>query len=346
MTATRRRKKPKTRKINLALQGGGAHGAFTWGALDRLLEEEDIEVEGVSATSAGAMNGAMFTTGLKLGGRDAARQRLSDFWGEIRDAYPLNKPPWSIWAQALDGLPSMFNPTRAIQGAASFVVSPYQFNLLDINPLRDTLERMIDFSKVCRNDDPRLFVCATDVANGRARIFRGDEISVEALLASACLPTLYRAVVIDGREYWDGGYTGNPALWPLIYYCEAPDILIIHINPISRLEPPHDAKGIQDRINEISFNSTLLGELRAIDTIDRLVAAGHLPPDRYKRMRIHAVEDDEIMRELSAATKLTPDSRMLDRLFSSGRAAMEAWLDAHQASIGVESSVSIRDAYL
>ncbi|MCI4665559.1 MAG: patatin-like phospholipase family protein [Neomegalonema sp.] len=340
------RKKSK-RRLTLALQGGGAHGAFTWGVLDRLLEEDDIEVEGVSATSAGAMNGAMYTTGLKIGGPEEAKRRLADFWGQIRDAYPLNQLPWSIWAKAFhDFLPPALNPAAAIGGAVSQVVSPYQLPLADINPLRDVLESMVSFDKVCRRDEPRLFVCATDVLSGRAKIFMGEEISVDALLASACLPTIYRAVEIDGREYWDGGYTGNPALWPLIYECDTSDVLIVHINPITRRTPPRDARGIQNRINEISFNSNLLGELRAIETVDKLVAAGHLPAERYKRMRIHAVEDPETMRSLSASTKVTPEARLLDRLYDAGRNAMTRWLDEHKAKIGIESSINLRDAYL
>ena len=228
----------------------------------------------------------------------------------------------------------------------SLVVSPYQFNLLDINPLRDVLETLIDFEKVCRLDDPRLFVCATDVASGRAKIFKGEEISVEALLASACLPTLYKAVMIDGRAYWDGGYTGNPAIWPLIYECKTPDVMIIHINPINREETPSDARAIQNRVNEISFNSNLLGELRAIHLVTRLLDEGHLSPERYKRMRIHAVQDQETMLDLSAASKIKPEARLLDRLRDAGRVAMDCWLAEHKDKIGVAGSVSIRDAYL
>ena len=339
-------KKSKKRRLNLALQGGGAHGAFTWGALDRLLDEEDIEVEGVSATSAGAMNGAMYTTGLKCGGPEEAKRRLAAFWGEIHDAYPLNKAPWSAWAQAFGMLPPDMNPAFALGEALSRLISPYQTNLLDINPLRDALEATIDFDKIKRHDDPRLFVCATDVASGRAKIFMGDEITVEALLASACLPTLYKAVEINGRAYWDGGFTGNPALWPLIYETSTQDVMIIQINPIVRDEAVRDAPAIHARINEISFNSNLLAELRAINTIDRLVACGDLPSGRYKRMRIHAVADPETMSKYGAASKVTPSTKMLDDLFDAGRACMSRWLEEHKDKIGVESSVDIREEYL
>ena len=350
-------------RLNLALQGGGAHGAFTWGVLDRLLDDPDIEVEGVSATSAGAMNGAMYTTGLKIGGAEEARARLRRFWDEIRDAYPLNRPPWSHWLQAFNAPPygaalppslapsaffnpAAYNPMQAFGAAMSQFFSPYQANLLDINPLRHVLEAIIDFEQVSRAAPPQLFVCATDVASGRARIFKGREISIEALLASACLPTLYRAVEIDGREYWDGGYTGNPALWPLIYDCAAPDILIVHVNPIVREDLCHTAQAIQTRMNEISFNSNLLAELRAIDTIDRLAREGRLPEGRYKRMRIHAVADPETMRELRPGSKATPNGAMLDRLFTAGRRAMERWLEEHKDKIGVKSSVKLREDYL
>lgn len=341
------KKSTPKKKLNLALQGGGAHGAYTWGALDRLLEEEDIEVEGVSATSAGAMNGAMYTTGLKCGGPEEAKRRLAAFWNRIRDAYPLNQPPWSIWAQAFNGIiPPAFNPTYALGGAVSLLVSPYQLNLLDINPLRDTLEELIDFADIKRSTAPRLFVCATDVQSGRARIFKGKDLTVEALLASACLPTLYKAVEIDGRAYWDGGFTGNPALWPLIYECATQDLMVIHVNPIDRAETPRDARSIHDRVNEISFNSNLLNEIRAINTIDRLVAEGYAPDQKYKRMRIHAVSDPETMMKFGAATKAAPEARMLDTLFESGRASMARWLEENKDKIGVESSVNLREAYL
>ncbi len=333
-------------KVNLALQGGGAHGAFTWGVLDRLLEEPDIEIEGVSATSAGAMNAAMLTTGMKVGGREEARRRLSAFWGRIHDGFPLNRPPWSLWISAWSPLGPDSNPAYAWSGALTQMLSPYQFNPAGLNPLRKILEEMIDFSKVCRTDDPRLFVGATDVRSGRSKVFQGEEISVDALLASACLPFLYQAVRIDGRDYWDGGYTGNPPIWPLIYNCESEDVLLVHINPIERETTPTDAMAIQNRVNEISFNSNLLNELRAIDTICRLVGHGKLPSERYKRMRIHPIEDEETMRELSVATKLTPAGHILDRLFDAGRAAMTDWLALHRDKLGVESSVDLRARYL
>ena len=356
-TSRAKRKSGGVKKINLALQGGGAHGAFTWGVLDRLLEEDDIEIEGVSATSAGAMNGAMLTSGLKCGGPDEgraeAKRRLSGLWTKVSEGFlpnALSKNPWASWMQAFTPLGGPFDlPRNQIYLAGTLMsqmISPYQTNLLGANPLREILEDLIDFDKVCRTDAPRLFVCATDVRSGRAQIFSGDDISIDAILASACLPDLYQAVEIDGREYWDGGYTGNPPIWPLIYETDIQDVMIVHINPIEREKTPHDALGIQNRVNEISFNSNLMAEMRAIHTIDQLVAHGHLSGERYKRMRIHSVEDEETMRRLSIATKLSPDSRLLETLRDAGRNAMEVWLQDNKDKIGVESSVEIREKYL
>ena len=342
-------------RINLALQGGGAHGAFTWGVLDRLLDEEDIEIEGVTATSAGAMNGAMLTTGLKIGGRAEAKARLERFWTNVRDQFPLNNTPWALWAKAFSPLdevyaaamsPAMMNPAMVMADFVTRVVSPYQFNPIDINPLRDLLEELIDFGAVCAEDDPRLYVCATDVKSGRARIFQGESISVEALLASACLPQIYQAVEIDGRAYWDGGYTGNPPLWPLFYECDSRDIMLVQINPIERDEAPRDARAIRERVNEISFNSTLLNELRAINTIDKLLERGHLESTSYRKILVHPIEDQATMQRYTASTKLSPDAAMLADLRDAGSAAMEAWLKAHKSKLGRESSVDLRDRYL
>ncbi|MCI4660291.1 MAG: patatin-like phospholipase family protein [Neomegalonema sp.] len=341
---------PRRQRICLALQGGGAHGAFTWGVLDRLLEEEWLDIEGVSATSAGAMNGAMLTTGLKSGGREEAQHQLRVFWERMRDLSPLNQPPWSFWTGMLSdrGMPNLFgvHPGYLAGEVVSRLFSPYQFNPANINPLRDALSEMVDFSKVCREDDPRLFVCATDVRSGRAKVFQGDEISTDALLASACLPTLFQAVRIDGRDYWDGGYTGNPPIWPLIYFCQTEDVVIVHINPIVRQETPTTPDGIFNRMNEIAFNSNLLGEMRAIDTVARLVEEGHLPDTRYKKMRIHAIADEETMRMLGAASKLNPAWTILQELHEAGRDAAARWLEADAAKLGDRSSVDIRERYL
>ncbi len=339
------------RKINLALQGGGAHGAFTWGVLDRLLDEQDIEIEGVSATSAGAMNGAMLTTGLKIGGREEAKRRLAAFWANVRDQFPLNNTPWAHWAKAFSPLDEAYaaamNPAMMMADFVTRVASPYQFNPADINPLRELLEELIDFDAVCAvKDHPHLHVCATDVQSGRAKIFSGKEITVDALLASACLPQIYQAVEIDGRAYWDGGYTGNPPLWPLFYRSTSRDIMLVQINPIERDEVPRDARAIRDRVNEISFNSTLLNELRAIHTIDKLLERGHLEATEYRQILIHPIEDQATMQRYTATSKMSPDAEMLLALRDAGAAAMENWIRLHKHKIGVESSVDLRKRYL
>ena len=336
------------KRLNLALQGGGAHGAFTWGVLDRLLREPDIEIEGVSATSAGAMNAAMLTTGMKSGGREEACKRLRDFWRLIRDMHPINQPPFSFWFGVRNGDASFLenHPAYVMADVVTRFFSPYQLNPHAMQPLRDALHRTIDFSKVVRLDPPRLFVCATDVLSGRAKIFSGEEISVEALLASACLPFLFPAVEIRGRPYWDGGYTGNPPIWPLIYECESEDVLVVHINPIEREALPTDARGIQNRVNEIAFNSNLMGEMRAVNTMSDLIASGAVADGAHKQMRMHAVEDFETMKLLSFATKLAPDWEMMKALRDAGRAAMSRWLEAHKDDIGRRGSVDLKARYL
>lgn len=338
------------KRVSLALQGGGAHGAFTWGVLDRLLKEEDIEIEGVSGTSAGAMNGAMVTSGIKAGGREEARRRLKDFWRDIRDAHPLNQPPWRFISDFVPGGRNSaaleYNPGYLLGDVISRFLSPYQFNPANLNPLRAAIERQIDFTKVVRTDNPKLFVCATDVQSGRAKVFSGDEISVDALLASACLPFMFQAVRVEGRDYWDGGYTGNPSIWPLIYDCACGDVMLVQINPIEREETPTEARAILNRVNEISFNSNLMGEMRAIELVNRMISRGEAPEPRYRPIRIHAIEDPETMRRLTVSTKLTPDWRMLKDLRDAGREAMDAWLAEHKDKIGVESSIDIAEKYL
>ncbi|WP_045319998.1 patatin-like phospholipase family protein [Limimaricola cinnabarinus] len=337
-------------RLSLALQGGGAHGAFTWGALDRLLDEEDIEIAAISGTSAGAMNAVAFKAGWAQDGRRGARASLAWFWarvGAITDAR------WSDWIAAL--APTAPALARAIEMSPSFKIfdmttrafSPYAYSSLLRNPLERILNE-ISFDAVRGPGGPALFVGATNVRSGKIRVFSGEALGPKAILASACLPTLFRAVEIDdpatGRReaYWDGGYTGNPALFPLYNKDLPADVLIVNINPLYREDVPGDSPSIQNRINEISFNSSLLRELRAVDFVRRLLDGHTLPEGAMKRVLIHMVGDDALMNDLNIATKAIPAPVILARLRAAGEAAMDRFLIDHKQDLGQRDTVDLR----
>lgn len=342
------------KKINLALQGGGAHGAYTWGVLDRLLEEDRIEIEGITATSAGAMNAAALKTGWVRDGRDGAKAELAAFWQEIALGAKLPENGLTAWLAAFTPAPALFaqmmemSPAYLAGDALTRVLSPYQFNPLNIHPLRQVLRKMLDFDKVCDDQGPKLFISATNVRSGKIKVFSDDEITEDALLASACLPTIYQAIEIEDPKtgqceaYWDGGYMGNPALFPLFYNTKARDIVIVHINPIRREEIPRTSVEIVNRINEISFNSSLLRELRAIDFVHRLIEDGSVKAQSMKDILVHSIMDDELMTQLGVATKLSPDRAFLDRLKEAGRASMDTFLKSHWADIGQRGTVDLK----
>jgi NTE family protein len=333
------------RRVNLALQGGGAHGAFTWGVLDRLLEEEDLEIAGISGTSAGALNGAALKAGLLAGGRVAAQKRLARLWDQVGEIGDFRMMPWlQPWLPAFrfwQGAAEAFLPYSP-QGLAAQLYSPYSFGDSWENPL-DPVVRDLDFTRVCADGGPRLFISATNVRTGKIKVFKGNEISPEALMASACVPTVFKAVEIGGEAYWDGGYAGNPALFPL-YEPDLPDdILVVSINPARRDEVPDTPLEIQNRINEISFNASLLGELRAINFVRRLIAEGRMEKGAMKEVNLHIIADDVLMNDLSATSKLAPTPRLIDRLKSAGRAAAEGFLKKDGQKIGREQTVDLRD---
>lgn len=340
--------------LNLALQGGGAHGAFTWGVLDRLLDEEWITIEGITATSAGAMNAAAFKGGLVTGGRAGARASLNAFWDRMsglatllpehfRSFLDQITPPLPVIAQLAE-----WNPALAGADAIGRVFSPYDLNPLNYHPLRDVVDDMLNFDAVCAASGPRLFVAATNVRSGKIRIFTREEITTDAILASACLPTIYQAVEIDDPEtgrreaYWDGGYTGNPALFPLFYETDCRDVLIVHINPIHREDLPRSAREIENRINEISFNSSLLRELRNVEFVQRLIADGKVEEGEMKTINMHSLADDDTMTALGVATKLTPTPALLSGLKAAGQAATDRFLTDHADHLGKCSSFDLR----
>jgi NTE family protein len=331
--------------INLALQGGGAHGAFAWGVLDRLLEEPRIAFEAVSAASAGAMNATVLAYGLSEGGREGARKALEGFWRRIAHAAlfsPL-QPSWFDRASHNHSLDA--SPVFMMFDIMTRMFSPYQLNPTNRNPLRKILLDTVDFDRLRTRADLKLFLSATNVRTGKARVFTCDELTVDHVLASACLPFLFHAVVIDGEAYWDGGYMGNPAIYPLIYNAQSRDVLIVHINPLEREGIPQTAPEILNRVNEISFNSSLMREMRVIGFVSRLISEGTIAPDRMKQMLIHSVSDDGFMNTLSVSSKLNADWEFLTHLRDRGRARTEEWLAANFDAVGERATVDF-DTYL
>jgi NTE family protein len=335
-----------TKTINLALQGGGAHGAFAWGVLDRLLEDERIAFEGLSATSAGAMNAVTMAYGMTLGGRDGAKKALTGFWRRVAHAGMISplQPTWFERIQHNHSLES--SPAFVVFDLISRLYSPYQFNPMNYNPLRQVLEQSVDFEMLREKSVLKLFLSATNVRTGKVKVFGNDEISADAVLASACLPFMFQAVSIKGEDYWDGGYMGNPAIFPLIYKCESRDIVIVHINPIERNETPTTARDILNRINEISFNSSLMREMRAIAFVTKMIDDGTIDEGKMKQMLIHAIEGQDFMRELGVSSKMNADWEFLTHLRDVGRERAEQWLEENFANVNARTSVDLAAMYL
>ncbi len=344
--ALRGERKPPTKRINLALQGGGAHGAFTWGVIDHILDDGRLEIDGITGASAGAVNAVLLADGLVRGGREEARKRLAEFWraaslgGDLPDVqrkaidrlfsfFPLEDSPMGIWFKAL-----------------SQYLSPYDFNPLNINPLKDLLARFVDFEAIRKCETLQLFVTATNVHTGRLRIFAHDKITAEVILASACLPLLFRAVEIDGVPYWDGGYLGNPSIFPLFSKTQTEDVLLIQINPLARHITPTSSSDIMNRLNEITFNSPLMGELRAIEFVARLIDQGRLSrgigKGKYRRINMHRIALDSSAKALNAGSKLNTDYDFFEMLRNNGRRAARRFLDAHFNDIGVRGTVDLQ----
>ncbi len=321
---------PNRKKINLGLQGGGAHGAFTWGVLDYLLEDGRLDIEGISGASAGAMNAVMLADGLARGGPEEARKRLADFWRAASLDGKLPGLQRAVFDRLLSFTPFQGAPAEAFLGALSRYLSPYDINPPNIHPLRDVIERFVDFEAVRACKDVSLFISATNVHTGRVRIFPQEALNADIVMASACLPFLFRAVEIDGVPYWDGGYTGNPAIFPFFDATLSEDVLIVQINPIERKSTPHTQTEITNRINEITFNSSLQAEFRAIDFVTRLIDQGRLPhgtgEGEYRRINVHRIPLDATFRNLTAGSKLNSDFDFFESLFRGGRKAARNFL--------------------
>lgn len=335
--------------ITLALQGGGAHGAFAWGVLDKLLEDGRLSIDAMSATSAGAMNAVVAAFGLSIAGPNGAREKLEQFWRRISSAgqpYGVHAFPWSQWLQG--GAPLMdASPTFLAFQVMTHVFSPYQLNPFNLNPLRDALLESVDFARLAKCDrGPRLFLSATNVRTGKIKVFENDAMSVDAVLASACLPYLFHAVEIDGEHYWDGGFMGNPAIFPLIYRRGSRDVVLVHINPIERRALPTTAAEIFNRMNEISFNSSLMREMRAVAFVTKLIDDRALDGDKYSRMLIHSIRDDAAMAGFGVASKFNPDWGFLCRLRDMGRTKAAEWLDCHFDSVGKCPTVDLAEVFL
>lgn len=332
------RKGQTKKKINLALQGGGAHGAFTWGVLDHLLEDRRLLIAGISGASAGAVNAVMLADGLARGGRQEARNRLGEFWRAVSLGGNLPGPQRAVLDRLLSFLPIQGLPVQNIVDGISRFLSPYDLNPLDINPLKDLIGRSVDFEAVRAFDGLQLFISATNVHTGNARVFKRDEITADMVMASAALPYVFRAVEIDGVPYWDGGYSGNPAILPLVHSDAAADVLVVQINPVERPATPTSARDILHRINEITFNSSLSAELNTIALIDRLIEQGRLKPSGdFRHVNLHRIA--LVGKRLTAASRLKTDFDFFEMLHRAGRRAAKRFLDAHFDDIGRRSTI-------
>lgn len=330
-----------TRSLNLALQGGGAHGAFTWGVLDKIFEDGRIWIEAISGTSAGAMNAVVAAQGMYDGGGAGARTALEKFWRAVSEA-GRSSPLQRTWLDRLAGNWSLDNsPLYLTFDILNRIASPYETNPFKLNPFRDLVTSQIDFRKVQDCKDMPIYISATNVETGRARVFTRDEITLDVVMASACLPFMFHAVEIDATPYWDGGYMGNPVLFPLIDESPSDDIAIIQINPITRPGTPTTARQILSRVNEITFNASLLKDLWAVDLINRLIGEGKLDRKDYRGMRIHVIEAEKEMSPLGASSKLNSEWDFLVLLRDIGRRAAEQWIAAHYDDIGERSTVDL-----
>jgi NTE family protein len=327
--------------VNLALQGGGAHGAFTWGVLEALLDDGRFDVTAVSGTSAGAMNAVNLAEGLRKGGAAGAKAQLAAFWkgASLDGALPAAE------RLVFDGMMAFWaaTPAAAVFQDAASLMAPAELNPMDLNPLRNVLEAGVDFEALRASAGPKLFIAATSVETGKVRVFRREELTLDMVMASACLPTVFRAVEIDGKPYWDGGYMGNPVLFPFFYETDCADVVLVQINPIMRKGAPTTHAEIMNRIDEITFNAPLLQELRAIDFVRRLIEQGRLTGAPYKSIRVHVIEAQDELNRFGAASKMKADYDFFLQLREIGIAAARRFVQAHFDGIGVRSTLDLRE---
>jgi NTE family protein len=337
------------KKINLALQGGGSHGAFTWGVLDALIEDGRLEFEAVSGTSAGAMNAAIMLQGWAKGGPEGARQELRDFWTELGSmsmTSPIQRTPF-------DRLRGNWNldesPAALFADVMQRTLAPWMRNPLGLDPLRDLLRRHFDQEAVRACHNIKAFIAATNVQTGKSRIFTREELSIEALLASACLPNVHEAVVIDGVPYWDGGFRGNPPIWPFIYACDSRDVVLVELDPSFRPGVPKTNAEVADRLNEITFGGALMAEMRAIAFVQDMIEKGAITGEfgtRLKTIMVHSINDEASIAPMGSVSKFLIEPAYLEHLFELGRLAAAKWLASTFGDLGVKSSVDIRARFL
>ena len=329
-------RKSKTRTISLALQGGGSHGAFTWGVLDRLLEDERLSIEGISGASSGAMNAAVLAYGYTLGGREGARKTLRDFWEQIALEFSEKIPVLNPFngATALD---TYLELTKTF--------SPYELNPLDMNPLRDLVAQSIEIEKLRSNCPIKLFIAATQVSTGKLRIFEKHELNIDTLMASACLPSIHKAVKIENESYWDGGLAGNPPVFPLIFNCKHNDVVIVMLHPLKTSNLPNTAEEIRQYASDLSFNTAFLREMRAIASSKEIISGYWLPSGKLEKrlgkINIHMIEDQATLSKFDARSKYNTLPSFLELLFKEGYAAAAAWLENNFTNLGKKSSVDL-----
>ena len=329
------------KRIAIAMQGGGAHGSYTWGVLDRLLQEKDLIIEGVSGTSAGGMNAVATAQGILEGGNEGGRVLLDKYWRVMAE-----KGRSSIFKPGikdiLAGKYTMHNsPGFLMFDFMTKVLSPYQMNPEGKDPLKDVIGQLFDFEMLNKNDQIKVFLAATHVYTGKLTIFDNKDLCTDALLATACLPTIHNAVMVKGEYYWDGGFIGNPAIFPLVYECKTPDIMIIKLNPTYRPKLPTTASEIGDRLNEITNNTSIVREMRSIHFITRLIDEGIIDKNKMKRLYIHLIEDEKAFQDLGWSSKLNTDIGFLTHLFDAGRVSADKWLEKNWDSIGVKTTADI-----
>ena len=329
---------PRAEKtVSLALQGGGAHGAFTWGVLDALLEDGRLAVEAITGASAGAINAVVIVEGWLEGGIDGARSALETFWRRASVDASLSRTQRRFLSWILG-----FWSNQAWTNVIAQGFGPYKTNPLNINPLRDAIDALIDFDRVRACTEVEIFISATNVWTGKIAIFQTQELTADHLMASACLPTVFQAVEIDGVPYWDGGYMGNPALFPLFDQTTTDDILIVQINPLERRHTPRTAREIHDRLNEITFNGNLLRELRAVAFVKRLIEEGKLSPDEYKNVHLHRIDAGHVLDDYDASSKRKAEWDFFVELRDAGRRTAQSWLEANYGAIGVHGTLDLQ----
>lgn len=332
--------------VTLAMQGGGAHGAFTWGVVDKLLEDGRFIIEGMAGTSAGGMNAVATALGLIDGGNDGARKMLYTFWKKMSES-GATSPICCGPIDMMLGKYTMYNsPGFLLFDFMSKILSPYQTNPMNLNSLRDLVEELFDFEKIQKSKDYKVFLAATHVYTGKVKIFPNEEITSNALQATACLPTMFKAVMVNNEYYWDGGFIANPPIYPLIYNCETPDVIVIKLNPTHRNRLPIASTEISDRLNEITNNESIVREMRSIHFISKLIEKGDLDKNKYKHLHLHLIENEESFQDLGWSSKLNTEWAFLEHLFEEGRKTCSKWIEKNFDKVGKETSFDMVEEFV